>query len=100
MSICTAPRHCGATSPGCGPSRMPTPPMGELPEPVLIVGTGLLGTSLGLALRRRHVDVRLTDRNSEHLRTATGLGAGEAHRGEPAGLVVVAVPTDHAATEI
>ena len=77
-----------------------TGPMTGLPEPVLVVGTGLLGTSLGLALRRRHVDVRLIDRNSEHLRTATGLGAGHAHIGEPVGLVVIAVPPDHIASEI
>ena len=74
--------------------------MGELPQPVLIVGTGLLGTSLGLALRRRDVDVRLTDRSPEHLRTATGLGAGHPHGGEPVGLVVVAVPPDHLGAEI
>jgi len=49
--------------------------MSELPQPVLIVGTGLLGTSLGLALRRHGVDVLLTDRVPEHVRTATGLGA-------------------------
>ena len=74
--------------------------MGELPQPVLIVGTGLLGTSLGLALRRRDVEVLLTDRNPEHLRTATGLGAGHLHRGEPVGLVVVAVPPDHVGAEV
>ena len=74
--------------------------MSELPQPVLIVGTGLLGTSLGLALRRREVDVLLTDRNPEHLRTATGLGAGHLHRGEPVGLVVVAVPPDHVGAEV
>jgi prephenate dehydrogenase len=79
---------------------MPTPSMGEIPQPVLIVGTGLLGTSLGLALRRRDVEVLLTDRNREHLRTATGLGAGHLHRGEPLGLVVVAVPPDHVGSEI
>jgi prephenate dehydrogenase len=74
--------------------------MSELPQPVLIVGAGLLGTSLGLALRRREVDVLLTDRNPEHLRTATGLGAGHLHRGEPVGLVVVAVPPDHVGAEV
>jgi len=74
--------------------------MSDLPQPVLIVGTGLLGTSVGLALRRRDVDVLLTDRNPEHLRTATGLGAGHPHRGETVGLVVVAVPPDHLGSEI
>jgi prephenate dehydrogenase len=75
-------------------------PMSDIPGPVLIVGTGLLGTSLGLALRRREVDVLLTDRNPEHLRTATGLGAGHPHRGEQIGLVVVAVPPDHVGNEV
>jgi prephenate dehydrogenase len=74
--------------------------MAELPQPVLIVGSGLLGTSLGLALRRRAVDVLLTDRSPEHLRTATGLGAGHAHRGETVGLTVVAVPPDHVGIEV
>ena len=74
--------------------------MADLPQPVLIVGTGLLGTSLGLALRRRGVDVLLTDRNPEHLRTATGLGAGHAYDGQPVGLVVVAVPPDHVGSEV
>jgi prephenate dehydrogenase len=71
-----------------------------LPEPVLVVGTGLLGTSLGLALRRRGVEVLLTDRNPEQVRTASGLGAGHAYTGGPIGLVVVAVPPDHLGAEI
>jgi prephenate dehydrogenase len=74
--------------------------MSDLPQPVLVVGTGLLGTSLGLSLRRRDVDVRLADRNPEHLRTASGLGAGRPYGGEPVGLVVVAVPPDHLGSEI
>jgi prephenate dehydrogenase len=74
--------------------------MSELPQPVLIVGTGLVGTSLGLALRRRDVEVLLADRSPEHLRTANGLGAGRPHEGEHVGLVVVAVPPDHLGTEI
>lgn len=74
--------------------------MTDLVPPVLIVGTGLLGTSLGLALRRRDVEVLLTDRNPEHLRTATGLGAGYPYAGQQVGLVVVAVPPDHVGPEI
>jgi prephenate dehydrogenase len=74
--------------------------MADVPQPVLIVGTGLVGTSLGLALRRRSIDVLLTDRNPEHLRTASGLGAGHPYDGQPVGLVVVAVPPDHVATEV
>ena len=70
--------------------------MTSLPEPVLVVGCGLLGTSLGLALRLRGVEVWLEDLNPEHLRTATGLGAG-VPVDDPSGaaLVVVAVPPDH-----
>ena len=60
-----------------------------LPEPVLVVGTGLLGTSLALALQRHDVEVLLSDRNPEHVRTATGLGAGTEYDGRPVGLVVV-----------
>jgi prephenate dehydrogenase len=71
-----------------------------LPQPVLIVGTGLLGTSLGLALRRYDVEVLLVDRSQEHLRTATGLGAGRVYAGERPGLVVVAVPPDHVGVEV
>jgi len=71
-----------------------------LPQPVLIVGTGLLGTSLALALRRRDVEVLLSDRNPEHVRTATGLGAGAPYDGGPVGLVVVAVPPDAVAGEV
>lgn len=64
--------------------------------PVLVVGCGLLGTSLGLALREQGVEVWLEDLDPEHVRTATGLGAGvpPTERGSAA-LVVVAVPPDH-----
>jgi prephenate dehydrogenase len=64
------------------------------------VGSGLLGTSLGLALRRRDVDVLLSDVVPEHVRTASGLGAGRAYTGVPVGLVVVAVPPDHVGAEV
>lgn len=68
--------------------------------PVQIVGAGLLGTSIGLALRAHGVDVLLSDVNPENVRTAHGLGAGRAADGERVALVVVAVPPDHLADEI
>jgi prephenate dehydrogenase len=67
--------------------------------PVLVVGAGLLGTSIGLALRRHGVDVALRDVSADQVRTATGLGAANLVDIEPR-LVVVAVPPDHLATEI
>ena len=62
--------------------------------PVRIVGAGLLGASVGLALRRAGVDVALHDRNPEHVRIATGLGAGNLDADAAPALVVVAVPPD------
>jgi prephenate dehydrogenase len=63
--------------------------------PVLIVGTGLVGTSVGLALRRRDVVVHLADKDENHVATAASLGAGTAKRPDRVGLVVAAVPPDH-----
>lgn len=68
---------------------------GALRGPVLVVGTGLLGTSVALACRAHGLDVLLRDVSSEHVRTASGLGAGRADDGTPPQLVVVAVPPDH-----
>ncbi len=72
-----------------------------LSGPVLIVGAGLLGTSIGLALRRHGVDVMLHDVNPANTGIATRLGAGLPwdERTVPQ-LVVVAVPPDHLAEEI
>src|SRR4051812_43928118 len=69
-----------------------------LAGPVHVVGTGLLGTSIGLALRAAGIPVWLSDVNTEHLRTAISLGAGEPAPvdGAPQ-LVVVAVPPLHIA---
>ena len=68
----------------------------RLSGPVLVVGAGLLGTSLGLALTQQGIPVWLKDRSSEHLRTALGLGAGQLAPdiAPPPQLVVVAVPPD------
>lgn len=68
----------------------------SLRGPVEVIGTGLLGTSIALALRAVGIDVLLSDVSSEHLRTASGLGAGRVRRPEDRPqLVVVAVPPDH-----
>ena len=61
-------------------------------DPVLIVGTGLVGTSLGLALSAADTDVRLFDLDPDALATAVSLGAGSDESSEGAGCVVVAVP--------
>src|SRR6478609_10145844 len=67
----------------------------RLTGPVEIVGTGLLGTSIALALRRAGVEVLLSDVSREHVRTASGLGAGRARTDDDRPqLVVVAVPPD------
>jgi prephenate dehydrogenase len=72
-----------------------------LDGPVLVVGAGLLGTSIGLALRRRGVDVALSDVSEEHLRIASGLGAANLDGVDvQPQLVVVAVPPDHLAEQI
>lgn len=67
---------------------------GALTGPVRVVGTGLLGTSVALACRERGLDVLLADVAREHVRTASGLGAGRPDDGTEPQLVVVAVPPD------
>ena len=72
-------------------------PTGSL-GPVLIVGTGLIGTSIGLSLRRAGVDVFLDDVVHGQAIVARELGAGvllpdDAHPQ----IVIVSVPPRHAA---
>jgi len=65
---------------------------------VLIIGTGLMGTSIGLALRRTGVSVFLTDTDADRLREAIELGAGEPiGAGMTPQIVVACVPPRHAA---
>ncbi len=68
----------------------------RLVGPIEVIGAGLLGASVGLAARRAGLDVLLSDESSDHVRTASGMGAGrprtDADRPQ---LVVVAVPPDH-----
>jgi prephenate dehydrogenase len=63
-----------------------------MPADLLVVGTGLVGTSLGLALRGS-ADVLLHDRDAAAVAVAAGRGAGRRWDGrEHAGHVVLAVP--------
>ena len=63
---------------------------------VRIVGTGLLGTSIGLALRARGVTVSLSDPSPTAQGLASDMGAGsvDATGLSPVDLVVVAAPPD------
>ncbi|PSL03547.1 prephenate dehydrogenase [Haloactinopolyspora alba] len=66
------------------------------PAGVLVVGTGLVGTSVGLALRRVGADVRLRDATPALAREAVSLGAGRLATADdpPASLAVAAVPPE------
>ena len=68
--------------------------------PVLIVGTGLIGTSIALALRRAGVEVALEDASASALQEAVYQGAGAVLADQQPTLVVVAVPPDSAPGEI
>lgn len=60
---------------------------------IKIVGAGLLGTSLGLALARQSVIATLEDQSKANLRLAIEYGAGVESGPEPH-LVIVCVPPD------
>ncbi|MFT3886782.1 MAG: prephenate dehydrogenase [Arachnia sp.] len=63
---------------------------------VLILGAGLVGSSLGLALTRAGYDVRLWDITPSHALVAAGLGAGAVadEATDDPDIVVVATPPD------
>ncbi|MFC6355963.1 prephenate dehydrogenase [Luethyella okanaganae] len=68
---------------------------GRLVGPVRVVGVGLLGTSVGLGLRARGIEVVLADASPTHLSIAADYGAGRpAVSGDKPQLVVVCVPPD------
>jgi prephenate dehydrogenase len=72
----------------------------HLHGPVVVIGTGLLGTSIGLGLEHRGVPVFLEDTSPTNQAVAVDIGAGrpvaelEADRGAQPELVVVATPPD------
>ncbi|MGW1975519.1 prephenate dehydrogenase [Streptomyces sp. NPDC001889] len=60
---------------------------------IAVIGTGLIGTSVALAARRRGVTVFLSDRDPVAARTAAALGAGRTRPpAVPVDLAVLAVP--------
>ncbi|WP_418958900.1 prephenate dehydrogenase [Streptomyces tritici] len=66
-----------------------------------VVGTGLIGTSIALALRGRGVTTYLIDTDPEAARTAAELGAGIAERPrQPVELAVIAVPPQYVAAAL
>ncbi|PXA68759.1 prephenate dehydrogenase [Cryobacterium arcticum] len=63
--------------------------------PVRVVGAGLLGTSIGLGLTARGIDVILADASPTNLSLAIDYGAGRAAKTDDAPqLIVVCVPPD------
>ncbi|WP_022883661.1 prephenate dehydrogenase [Glaciibacter superstes] len=67
----------------------------RLVGPVRIVGVGLLGSSIGLGLSARGIEVVLADASPTHLRIAIDYGAGRAAGPHDAPqLIVVCVPPD------
>ena len=65
---------------------------------VRVVGAGLLGSSIGLALRALDVDVILHDSSKATLTLAIDYGAGRrSHQSDEPLLIVVAVPPDETA---
>ena len=69
------------------------------PERVVVIGTGLIGTSVALALRQRGSEVWLADTDAASARLAADIGAGAelpaaGPPGGPADLVVLAMPPE------
>jgi len=83
------------------PENVPTNPVATA-GPVKVVGTGLLGASLGLALRAAGVPVQLADASPTALALARDVGAGTpVSDGDPEpAIVVVATPPDVAAETV
>ena len=77
------------------PSRAASPLAARVRGIVRIVGSGLLGSSIGHALMARGIDVALDDTSPSQLRLAIDYGAGRRPRDDDdPSLIVVAVPPD------
>ena len=79
--------------------------MTDLPGSVVVVGTGLIGTSVALALCEQGVPVWLADRDPAAVALAVDIGAGQrlpagGVPGGPADVAVLAVPPAAVAAEL
>jgi Prephenate dehydrogenase len=79
---------------GAAALRLDIAQLGAAPVRVAVIGTGLIGTSVALALREHGVSVWLADTDPEAARLAANLGAGEPlpDGAPPADVAVIAVP--------
>lgn len=77
---------------------MTVDPVVAFQGPILVIGTGLIGTSIALALRRAGIEVYLEDTDEESLTVAVERGAGLPvdETVEPS-LVIAAIPPRYAA---
>ena len=78
---------------------------GTMPRSVVVIGTGLIGTSVALALREHGIDVWLSDQDPEAVRLAANISAGlplppDGVPGGPADVAVLAVPPGAVAAEL
>ena len=71
---------------------LPMEPEGAAQRSVLIVGAGMIGTSVAMALAQRGHGVLLDDRDPANLSAAVHISGGRAYGGESVDLAVVAVP--------
>jgi prephenate dehydrogenase len=81
------------------------PEGGPVPATVVVIGAGLIGTSVALALRARGARVWLSDRDLAAAQLAVDMGAGEllpaaGPSGGPADVAVLAVPPATVAPEL
>jgi len=99
----TTPAGRDRPGPGTGPA---DPAATAGPASVVVIGAGLIGTSVALAMRARGARVFLTDRDPAAAQLAAHIGAGEVLPAEPgpAGLpsdiAVLAVPPAAVAAEL
>ncbi len=80
-------------------------PGAQEPRSVIVIGTGLIGTSVALALRERDIPVWLQDRDPQSANLAAGIGAGALLPAAglpdgPADIAVLAVPPAAVAAEL
>ena len=74
------------------PGKIAEPTAGEA-EVAVVIGTGLIGASIGCALTSAGYRVHLRDHKISHARVAASLGAGVIEsRTADVGVVIVAVP--------